>query len=58
MEYQQLRIDIRTKDGISKKMYEAICKAIVEQEGEVMDDAHAPYTECMSAYYTKEEMES
>jgi hypothetical protein len=56
--YQQLHIDIRSKDGISKEMYDAICETIAEQGGEVMDDAQAPYTEDMSAYYTQAEMDA
>jgi hypothetical protein len=58
MEYQQLHIDIRTSNGISKEMYADICETIETHNGEVMDDSHGPYTEDMSAYYTQEEMES
>lgn len=51
MKYQQLHIDIKTKDGISLEMYRAVCKVIEEHGGEVMDDAQAPYTEDMFHYY-------
>jgi hypothetical protein len=51
MTYQQLRIDIKTDDGIDKEMYDAICEAIEEHGGEVMDDGHAPYTEDVSYFY-------
>jgi len=51
MVIQQLKIDIKTNDGISDEMYNAICKVISEHGGEVMDDGHAPYTEDMTEQY-------
>jgi len=51
MRYQQLKIDIKTEDGISDALYNAICDLIEEAEGEVLDDGNGPYTEDMSEYY-------
>lgn len=56
MQLQQLHIDILTKDGISKEMYDAICKTIKEHNGTVTDDGEAPYTEDMRAYYSDQEI--
>jgi len=51
MSISQLRIDIRTADGISNEMYKDICKVIAGHGGEVLDDGHAPYTEDMEEQY-------
>ena len=51
MRYQQLKIDIKTSDGITKDMYDEIVRVITAQHGEVLDDGSAPYTEDMSDYY-------
>ena len=51
MSIQQLRIDIKSKDGITKELYDKICKVITDEEFEVMDDEHAPYTEDMMEQY-------
>jgi len=51
MEIQQLKIDIKTSNGISNEMYKAICQVIGEEGGIVMDDGHAPYTEDMIEQY-------
>ena len=48
MKFQQLKIDIRSENGISQKMYDQICKAVTENAGEVIDD---PYMENMSHLY-------
>lgn len=58
MEYQQLKIDIATKDGITVDMYKKICKLIHAEGGAVLDDGHAPYTESLEAYYGKEELKA
>ena len=50
---QQLHIDIKTPDGISKDLYDKIRKVITDEGHEVMDDAHAPYTEDMTEVYEK-----
>ena len=57
MEYQQLRIDIKTDGGITQELYDAVCKTIAERGGQVMDDAHGPYTEDMSDYYPQEQID-
>ena len=51
MRYQQLKIDVRSEEGITKAMYDEIVRVIIAQHGEVLDDGQAPYTEDMSDYY-------
>lgn len=53
MRYQQLKIDIKTADGITKAMYDEIVRVITTCDGEVLDDGQAPYTEDMSDYYAE-----
>ena len=48
---QQLKIDIKSEDGISVELYREICKVIETHDCKVMDDGQAPYTEDMTEVY-------